>query len=77
MLADEEVGLARSDMANEMQHAQPAGLEQVGVCLDHRGQLVTPGMFEHADRHHLVVPGIGLAEVGLAHAELVVQAAGA
>src|SRR3989442_419534 len=53
--ADEELGLEMPDVADEMQHAEAAGLEEPGVRLHHLGELVAPGMLEGADRDHLVV----------------------
>ena len=75
VLADEQLGVAAADMADEMQQAQPAGLEEIGMRLDHLGQLVAPGVLEHADGDHLVVLRIHVAKVGFAHAQLLAQAA--
>ena len=64
-----------ADVADEMDHAQPAGLQRVGVRADHLGQLVAAGVLEHADGHELVVWPVHFAEVGLAHAQLFAQSA--
>src|SRR3989441_5766051 len=63
--ADEELGLEASDVADEMQHAEAAGLEEPGVRLHHLGELVAPGMLEGADRDHLVVLVPGVAKIGV------------
>ena len=77
VLADVELGVAHADVADEVQHAQPAGLEKIGVRLDHLAQLVAAGVLEHADRNHLVELGVHLAEIRLAHFQLVGQPASA
>src|SRR5205809_1219567 len=61
--ADEELGLEASDVADEMQHAEAAGLEEPGVRLHHLGELVAPRMLEGADRDHLVVLAARIAEI--------------
>src|SRR5213594_129016 len=53
--ADEELGLEMPDVADEMQHAETAGLEKPRMRLHHLGELVAPRMLERADRHQLVV----------------------
>ena len=75
VLADEELGVVAADVADEVQHAEPARLEAGGMRAHHLGQLVAAGVLEHADRHQLVVGAVGVAEVGLAHRELLLQAA--
>src|SRR5512144_2968079 len=75
MLADEELGVARADVADEVQHAEPARLQEVGMRGDHLAQLVAPRMLEHADRHQLVVGTVDLAEVRLAHVDLLRESA--
>ncbi len=74
VLADVELGVAHANVADEVQHAQPAGLEEIGVRLDHFAQLVAAGVLEHADGNDLVELGVHFAEIGLAHLELVGQA---
>ena len=71
VLADVELGVAHADVTDEMQHAEPAGLEEIGVRLHHFAQLVATGVLEHADRDDLVELGVHLAEIGFAHLELV------
>src|SRR3989442_1272558 len=63
VLADEKLGLEMPDVADEMQHAETAGLEELGVRLHHLGELVAPGMLERADRDHLVVLAARIAEI--------------
>src|SRR5437879_8999046 len=63
--ADEELGLEACDVADEMQHAKAAGLEEPGVRLHHLGELVASGMLEGADRDHLVVLVPSVAKIGV------------
>ena len=62
-------------MPDEVQHAQAAGLEEIGMRLDHVAQLVAAGVLEHADRDDLVELRVHLAEVRLAHFQLVGESA--
>ena len=64
----------RSDVADEMDHAEAARLERVGMRADHLGELVAPGVLQRADRHHLVVLARDFAEVALDNADAVRQA---
>ena len=75
MAADEELGVAHADVTDEVQHAQAAGLEKVGMRLYHAAQLVAARMLEHADRHHFVELRMHFAKVRLAHVELIGEAA--
>src|SRR5204863_8833445 len=54
VLADEEVGVVAADVADEVDQAEAALLQQAGVRADHLAQLVAPGVLEAADRDHLV-----------------------
>src|ERR1051325_3838145 len=54
VLADEEVGLGGSDVADEGDETQATRLEEVGVRADHLVELVAPRVLEAADAHHLV-----------------------
>src|SRR5688572_11849000 len=73
--ADEELGLEMPDVADEVQHAQAAGLEEPRVRLHHLLELVAPGVLEGADRDHLVVLARGVAEIGVDHSERGAKAA--
>src|SRR3989442_7423637 len=63
VLADEKLGLEMPDVADEMQHAETAGLEKPRMRLHHLGELVAPRMLEGADRDHLVVLAARIAEI--------------
>src|SRR5437773_4673206 len=65
VLADEKLGLETPHVADEMQHAETAGLEEPGVRLHHLGELVAPGMLEGADRDQLVVLVPRVAKIGV------------
>src|SRR3989475_2336598 len=65
VLADEKLGLEVPDVADEMQHAETAGLEKPGMRLHHLGELVAPGMLERAERHQLVVLAPCAAKIGV------------
>src|SRR5262245_18864110 len=75
VLADEELGVEHADVADEVQHAEPAGLQEVRVRLHYLAQLVAAGVLEHADRHHLVELRVHLPEVGEPDVDLVAHAA--
>src|SRR5258706_2264384 len=49
VLADPELGVAHAHMADEVEHAQTAGLEIVGVGPDHLAELVAPRVLQRAD----------------------------
>src|SRR5258706_4476494 len=65
VLADEVLGVEVADMADEMDHAETAGLERAGVRADQIHQAVAAGVFEAADGDHLVVLPVHAAEVAL------------
>ena len=67
VLADEELRLETPEVADEVEHAEAAWPEQLGVGADHFGQLIAPGVLEHADRYHLVERAARLPEVRLSH----------
>src|SRR5688572_19098705 len=73
--ADEELGLEVPDVADEVQHAEAAGLQELRVRLHHLLELVAPGVLEGADGHHLVVLARGVAKVGVDHPERGAKAA--
>src|SRR3954469_17761417 len=54
VLADEVVGLVLADVADEVDQAEPALLQQLRVRADHFGELVAAGVLEAADRYDLV-----------------------
>src|SRR5207245_3775346 len=62
--ADEELGLEVPDVADEMQHAEAAGLGELGMRLHHRGELAAPRVFERADGDYLVVLAPCVAKIG-------------
>src|SRR3981189_2004086 len=62
VLADPELRVAHAHMADEVEHAQTAGLEIVGVGADHLRKLVAPRVLERADREQLVELAAHLAE---------------
>ena len=74
-MADVELGVEHADVADEMDDAEAAGLQRVGVRADHLGQLIAPGMLERSDREQLVVLARDLAEVAFDDVELVGEAA--
>ena len=55
VLTDEELGVSRANVADEMNHTDPSGLERVGVRPDHLGQLTLASVLQCADRQQLVV----------------------
>src|SRR6266850_6413979 len=54
VLANEEVGLGASNVADEVDQTEAARLQQLGVRADHLAELVAPGVLQAADAHHLV-----------------------
>src|SRR5437773_4879571 len=75
VLADPELRVAHAHMAEEVEHAQTAGLQIVGVGADHLRKLVAPRVLERADREQLVELARHLAEVALEHLDLAFEAA--
>lgn len=75
MVADVKLGLVLPDVADEVQHPQPARLEEFRMGLDHLEQSKSSCMFQQADRQHLVVLAVNVAEVGLARVQAVPEAA--
>src|SRR5215470_15834711 len=75
VLADVELRLEAADMTDEMDHAERAGLHDVGVRLDNRRQRIAAGVLERADREQLVVLARYLAEVAFDELDLVLEAA--
>src|SRR5262245_39972207 len=75
VLADPELGVAHADVADEVEHAQAAGLEVVRVSLDHLAELVAARVLERADREQLVELARHLAEIALEHLDLAFEAA--
>lgn len=73
MLADEELGLVATDMADEMQQAEATRLQERGMGANHLGQLVAPRVLQGADRDDLVVDRIDVAKVRLADRERAVE----
>src|ERR1700694_4990530 len=65
VLADEVVGLVAADVADEVDQAYAAFLQQPGVRPDQLAELVAPGVLEAADRHHLVELALLGPEVAL------------
>src|SRR6185295_13648035 len=64
VLADEIVGVEMSDVADEVDQPEAAGLERARVRADQLGQAGRSRVLEAADRHHLVVLAVHAAEVG-------------
>jgi hypothetical protein len=56
-------------MADEVQHAETARLEEGSVRADDLRQLIAAGVLENPDRDDLVVGRVHVAEIGLAHVE--------
>src|SRR6266853_287783 len=75
VLADPELGVAHADMADEVDHPEPARLEILGVGADHLRKLVAPRVLERPDRQQLVELARHLAEVALEHLDLAFEAA--
>ena len=75
VLAYPELGVAHADMADEVDHPEPARLEILGVGADHLGKLVAPRVLERADREQLVELPRHFAEVALEHLDLALEAA--
>src|SRR5215472_4262689 len=75
VLADPELGVAHAHVADEVDHAQAAGLEVVGVRLDHLAELVASRVLQRADRKQLVELPRHLAKVALEHLDLPLEAA--
>src|SRR6267378_762029 len=75
VLAYPELGVAHADVADEVDHPEPARLEILGVGADHLGKLVAPRVLERADREQLVELARHLAEVALEHLDLAFEAA--
>src|SRR5712692_1976476 len=67
VLAYPELGVAHADVADEVDHPEPARLEILGVGADHLRKLVAPRVLEGADREQLVELARHLAEVALEH----------
>src|SRR6266852_4871247 len=74
VLADPELGVAHADMADEVDHPEPARLEILGVGADHLRKLVAPRVLERPDREQLVELARHLAEVALEHLDLAFEA---
>jgi hypothetical protein len=75
VLADVELGVARADVTDQMQHAEPAGLEKVGVGAHDLAQLVPAGVLQDTNENDFVVLAVHVAEVGLADGDPVREAA--
>src|SRR5262249_18285200 len=75
VLADPELRVFHPDVPDEVDHAQSAGLEVVGVGLDHLAELVAPRVLQRSDRQQLVELARHLAEVALEHLDLALEAA--
>src|SRR5437879_2565631 len=75
VLAYPELGVAHADVADEVDHPEPARLEILGVRADHLGKLVAPRVLERPDREQLVELARHLAEVALEHLDLAFEAA--
>src|SRR5437899_8980302 len=75
VLANPELGVAHADVADEVDHPEPARLEILGVGADHLRKLVAPRVLERADREQLVELARHLAEVALEHFDLAFEAA--
>src|SRR5258708_27160678 len=75
VLAYPELGVAHADVADEVDHPQPARLEILGVGADHLRKLVAPRVLERPDREQLVELARHLAEVALQHLDLAFEAA--
>ena len=63
VLANEELGVAPSDVPDEVKHPEAPGLQAIGVSLDDFVELVAPRVLQHADRHDLVELALLLAEI--------------
>src|SRR5919204_3878866 len=63
VLTDEVVGLEVADVTDEVDEAEPAGLERARVRPDEIDQAVAARVLEAADRHYLVVLAIHRAEI--------------
>src|SRR6266704_138468 len=75
VLAYPELGVAHADMADEVDDAQAAGLEVVGVRLDHLAELVSAPVLERAHGSQLLELPRHFAEVALEHLDLALEAA--
>src|SRR6266508_3089441 len=75
VLADPELGVAHADVADEVDHPEPARLEILGVGANHLRKLVAPRVLERADREQLVELPRHLAEIALEHLDLAFEAA--
>src|SRR5438445_12431087 len=70
VLAYPELGVAHTDVADEVDHSEPARLEILGVGANHLRKLVAPRMLERPDREQLVELPRHLAEIALEHLDL-------
>src|SRR5712692_1836952 len=75
VLAYPELGVAHADVADEVDHPEPARLEIPGVGANHLRKLVAPRVLEGADRQQFVELARHLAEVALEHLHLAFEAA--
>ena len=71
VLADAELGVAHADVADEVDDAERAGLQRVGMRADDCVELVAARVLERADRQQLVVLARDLAEIALDDSQLV------
>src|SRR5438445_1675132 len=75
VLANPELGVAHADVADEVDHPEPARIEILGVGANHLRKLVAPRVLERPDREQLVELARHLAEVALEHLDLAFEAA--
>src|SRR5688572_8937976 len=73
VLANEEIGVVATDVADEVDETQAALLEIARVRVDQLGELVAAGVLQAADRRHLVEHAIRVAEVAV-HLQRVAEA---
>src|SRR5712692_1945554 len=75
VLAYPELGVAHADVADEVDHPEPARLEIIRVGPDHLPELVSARVLERADREQLVELARHLAEIALEDFHLALQTA--
>src|SRR6266571_1513548 len=75
VLAYPELGVAHADVADEVDHSEPARLEILGVGANHLRKLVASRVLERPDREQLVELARHFAEVALEHLDLALEAA--
>src|SRR5437868_1401712 len=75
VIADEEFGFAAPDVADEMQHAESARLQELRVRANHVLQLIPPRVLEDADRYDFVERPERIAKIGFDNVDAILEPA--